>query len=212
MGKVSGKEKVVIELISGVTFRRSLLEDAEVEAAISRGEVPQVPMKTAKHTSHACEEKVQAYLLRHGIPTCLIYQSTFVGSQTGTAVSKEMADHYGIPLVVQPALATELVVACLGDLQNVVCSIFEGEESESGLDDRIVNLAAVEDAEATLRELSERALEYDRTPCANPVYVEARIYRRWLHSDFVRPCLPSDYRTGPDIGVTARNPMWWRSG
>ena len=106
-----------------------------------------------------------------------------------------MACKYGIPLVVNPALVTELVVACLGDLQNVVCCIAEAEDGEIKLDDRIVNLDAVADPIIALRELVERCEAHNKGHHANPLYVEARIYRRWVHGDFIRPCLPSDYKT-----------------
>jgi hypothetical protein len=185
----------MIELISGVTYRSGLMNDIEVEDAVSQGKVPQVPMVTGKHKSHEREEKVQAYLRKHGIRPGLTYQSMFIGWNAGTAVEKGIACKYGIPLVVNPALATELVVACLGDLQNVVCSIAEAEGGETKLDDRIINLDAVADRITALRELVERSEAHNKGHHANPLYVEARIYRRWAHGDFVRPCLPSDYRT-----------------
>jgi hypothetical protein len=185
----------MIELISGVTYRSGLMNDIEVEDAVSQGRVPQVPMFTGKHKSHEREEKVQAYLLKHGIRPSLMYQSMFVGWNAGTAIEKGIACKYGIPLVVNPTLATELVVACLGDLQNVVCCIAEAGGEEIKLDDRIVNLDAVADRITALRELVERSEAHNKGHHANPLYVEARIYRRWAYSDFIRPCLPSDYRT-----------------
>lgn len=75
-------------------------------AAVARGEIPQVRMMHGKHKSHSCEEKVQAYLLRHAIATSLTYQT--------------MVKNYGIPIVVRPSVISELVVACLGDLQSCV--------------------------------------------------------------------------------------------
>jgi hypothetical protein len=138
---------------------------------------------------------VQAYLRKHGIRIGLTYQSMFVGWDAGTAVEKETVCKYGIPLVVNPALATELVVACLGDLQNVVCSIAETENVEIGLDDRIINLDTVADPITALKELVERSEAHNKKHHANPLYVEARIYRRWVHGDFIRPCLPGDYKT-----------------
>jgi hypothetical protein len=119
----------------------------------------------------------------------------FVGWNPGTAVEKETVCKYGIPLVVDPALATELVVGCLGDLQNVVCSIAETENGETELDDRIINLDAVADPMTALRELVERSEAHNKNDYATPLCVEARIYRQWLHSDFIRPCLPGDYKT-----------------
>lgn len=185
----------MIELISGVTYRSGLMNDIEVEDAVSHGKVPQVPMVTGQHKQHELEEKVQAYLRKHGIRTGLTYQSMFVGWNAGTAVEKETVCKYGIPLVVNPALATELVVACLGDLQNVVCSIAETENVEIGLDDRIINLDAVADPITALKELVERSEAHNKKHHANPLYVEARIYRRWGHGDFIRPCLQGDYKT-----------------
>jgi hypothetical protein len=185
---------MMIELISGVTYRSGLMNDIEVEDAVSRGQVPQVPMVAGKHRDHEREEKVQAYLRKHGIRAGLTYQSMFVGWNTGTAVEKEIVCKYGIPLVVNPALTTGLVVACLGDLQNVVCSIAEVEDGETKLDHRIINLETVTDPIAALRELVERSEAHNKEHHANPLYVEARIYRRWDYRDFIRPCLPDDYK------------------
>jgi hypothetical protein len=187
----------MIELISGVTYRSGLMNDIEVEDAVSRGLVPKVSMVTARHKSHEQEERVQEYLRRHGIRAGITYQSMFVGWNSGTAVTEEVARKFGTPLVVQPALVTELVVACLGDLQNAVGSIAKGEDAGSELEGRIINLEAVEDRTAALRVLSERAQAHNKKRRANPVCVEARIYRRWTHDDFVRPCLPRDFRHGP---------------
>jgi hypothetical protein len=39
----------MIELISGVTYRSGLMNDIEVEDAVSHGKVPQVPMVTGQH-------------------------------------------------------------------------------------------------------------------------------------------------------------------
>jgi len=185
----------MIELISEVSYQPGLMNDIEVEDAVLQGKVPLVPMSTAKHNSHEREERVQAYLHRHGIRTGLTYQSVFVGWNAGTAVTEETARKYGTPLVVRPALVAEFVVVCLGDLQNVVCSIAEGDDAACKLDKRIINLETVADREAALKELSEQAQAHNKMDHANPLYVEARIYRRWKHGDFVRPCLPSDYAT-----------------
>ena len=195
----------MIELISGVTYRSGLMNNIEVDTAVSQGQVPQVPMVTARHKSHEHEAKVQAYLRQHGIRPGLRYQSMFVGWNSGTSVTEELVSKFGTPLVVQPALVTELVVACLGDLQNVVCSITEGEGAGSELEERIINLETVEDRIATLKELTERAQAHNKKRHANPLYVEARIHRRWAHGDFVRPCLPSDYRRG---SANRRRSVW----
>lgn len=181
----------MIELISGVTYRSGLLNDIEVEEALSKGQVPQVPMKTAKHKNHELESAVQNYLQRHGIPSSLEYQSVFVGWQAGTAVEERIVRAYGTPLVVNPSLISELVVASLGDLQNVVASIGGSDES---LDDRIVNLAAAPNPTEALKELVDRATAHNRQPHTDPLYVEARIYRRWNETDFLRPCKLSDFK------------------
>jgi hypothetical protein len=83
----------MIELISGVTYLSSLLDDIEVDNAVSEGKVPQVPMVTARHKSHQCEDKVQNYLRQHGIRSRLTYQSMFVGWGPGTAVEKKIVSH-----------------------------------------------------------------------------------------------------------------------
>ena len=57
----------MVELIAGVTYRTGFENDKNVEEALSMGEVPQVPLKTAKHVSHKLEDDVQQYLRRHGI-------------------------------------------------------------------------------------------------------------------------------------------------
>jgi len=181
----------MIELISGVKYRSGLLNDIGVDEALSKGQVPQVPMKTAKHKNHALESAVQEYLQRQEIPPGLEYQSVFVGWQTGTAVEERIVRAYGTPLVVNPTLVSELVVASLGDLQNLVASI---GGSDAPLDDRIVNLCAASNPTNALRILVERATAHNREHHANPLYVEARIYRRWSASDFIRPCNQSDFK------------------
>lgn len=181
----------MIELISGVTYRSGFANDIEVADALSKGQVPQVPMKTAKHKKHALESAVQEYLQHHDIPSTLEYQSIFVGWQTGMAVEERIVGAYGTPLVVNPTLIAELVVASLGDLQNVVADI---GDSDAPLDDRIVNLAATSNPTNALRSLVERAAAHNDEHHANPLYVEARIYRRWKATDFLRPCNPSDFK------------------
>jgi hypothetical protein len=186
----------MIELISGVTYQPGLMNEVAVEEAVSKGKVPQVPMKTAKHKSHELEEKVQTYLSQHEIRPGLTYQSLFVGWDAGTAVEERTVRKYGIPLVVSTTLVSELVVACLGDLQNVVESIADGADEGSPLDDRIVNLEAVTNRTAALKSLVDRAEAHNKGHHAPPLYVEARLYRRWVCDDFIRPCSLSDYRTG----------------
>lgn len=141
------------------------MNDIEVEDAVSRGLVPKVSMVTARHKSHEHEERVQEYLRRHGIRAGITYQSMFVGWNSGTAVKEEVARKFGTPLVVQPALVTELVVACLGDLQNAVGSIAKGEHAGSELEGRIINLEAVEDRTAALRVLSDGRRPQQEASC-----------------------------------------------
>jgi hypothetical protein len=184
-----------IQLLVGVEFDTEADLGMEVTDAISKGKVPKTPLIVpSDRRKSRLERKVQGYLSAHGLPGSYIYQSVFVIDDEVEKPKRIVVEAFGDAFVVKPDLVNELVVASIGDMQNVVDQIPATDKGFSALDDRIVRLREPLKKVATLLGLAQRAAMISAEDHANQVSVEARLNRVLKNRDLLRPCTEGDFR------------------
>lgn len=184
-----------IRLLAGVEFDTEADLGMEVTDAISKGKVPKTPLIVpSDRRKNRLERKVQSYLRAHGLPGSYIYQSVFVIDDEIDKPKRIVVEAFGDAFVLKPDLVNELLVASIGDMQNVVDQMPAADEGLRALDDRIVGLDEPQKKVATLLGLTQRAAMISAEDHANQVFVEARLNRVLKNGDLLRPCTEDDFR------------------
>jgi hypothetical protein len=184
-----------IRLLVGVEFDTEADLGMEVTDAISKGKVPETPLIVpSDRRKNRLERKVQSYLSAHGLPGSYIYQSVFVIDDEVERPKRIVVEAFGDAFVLKPDLVNALVVASIGDMQDVVDQIPAAGKGLGSLDDRIVGLHEPLKKVATLLGLTQRAAMISAEDLANQVVVEARLNRVLENRDLLRPCTEGDFR------------------
>ncbi len=183
---------MAITLLVGVHFE--LTDDAliEVQDSLRRGKVPSTPLKQHPPRTHRYEKHVQSFLNAQGLPGSSVYQSVFVFDTDGERIPRQTVENFGDAFVVRTGVIAELAVASLGDMQNVVHNLPDHSDHKTR-DDRFINLSTSIDIEAALLELTSKAAIHNAKKRTEKIYVEARVYRRLINKDLLRPCTDNDF-------------------
>src|SRR5271156_431898 len=167
-----------IRFLVGVEFDTEADLGMEVTDAISKGKVPKTPLvEPSDRRKNRLERKVQSYLSAHGLPGSYTYQSVFVIDDEVEKPKRIVVEAFGDAFVLKPDLVSELVVASIGEMQNVVDKIPAADEGLNALDHRNVGLHELLDKVTALRGLAQRAAMISAQDHANTVFVEARLNR-----------------------------------
>jgi len=179
----------------GVDFDTDADLGIEVTEAIGKGMVPKTPLAVpSDRRNNSLEQKVQRYLQANGMKSSFEYQSVFVVDDSCEKLKRSVVTDFGEAFVLKPALANELVVASIGDLQNLVDSISGTDRHFSESDERIVGLTDSSDKRPALLELAQKAAVLNSEDYANPIVAEARLNRLLKNDDLLRPCTEDDFR------------------